>query len=143
MNFKEIAIEFRKAIDVAIKSGDHNFFFDAFPEGMCGFTSDLLAVCLIENGYFPVFYANGSYRGQSHTWLEVEGNVIDITADQFKNKRGRLRCNIPVYIGERNEWYCMFSEWFDTCPHYGKESWADERKMQNIYDTIMYFMGRS
>lgn len=54
-----------------------------FPMGWCGATSRALGAYLIERGYSSVDYVFG-YRGDiSHAWLEIDGWIIDITADQF------------------------------------------------------------
>lgn len=51
----------------------------------------MLAQYLIDNEYGEITYIDGTYYGdtpfdsQAHTWLEVNGLVIDITADQFKH----------------------------------------------------------
>ena len=43
-----------------------------------------------------------------HTWLLVENNIIDITADQFKIFDNELYNNTPVYVGPMNDFYRLF-----------------------------------
>ncbi|MBL0385622.1 hypothetical protein JJB07_03070 [Tumebacillus sp. ITR2] len=54
-----------------------------FPRGACGDTSDLLAMYLVDNGFSNVSYVCGMDGSQSHAWLEFDGWLVDITADQF------------------------------------------------------------
>lgn len=63
-----------------------------FPDGACGDASLLLAWHLREHGITePITYVS-SDRMPSHAWIEVEGWLVDITADQ------RAWGNPPVWI---------------------------------------------
>ena len=81
MDLYSIALLFRKAIETAIEAGDITYFnMLRFPEGCCGFVSDLLQRYLYENGIIT-FYVSGSYgygwdNSESHTWLETENKTV-------------------------------------------------------------------
>jgi hypothetical protein len=62
----------------------------AFPTGACMDASDLLGTYLSERGYGTFERVCGERRDphdatsrQTHAWLERDGLIIDITADQF------------------------------------------------------------
>lgn len=58
--------------------------FADFPDGSCGDASLVLAWYLRKHGITePITYVCSNKR-RSHAWLEVEGWLIDITADQQK-----------------------------------------------------------
>lgn len=70
------------------KDEPSSLMFSTFPAGTCGPVTELLARYLNETFSTDALYANGigTWRGQrpwSHAWVEVEGMVLDITADQF------------------------------------------------------------
>lgn len=79
-------------------------FFGGFPRGACGNASDFLAYWLKKQGVTGVEYVNG-YRGeQSHGWLEHDGYIIDITADQFDEISER------VYFSQNRNFHNSFTE---------------------------------
>ncbi len=79
-------------------------YFGHFPSGACGNTSDMLALYLNNNGIEGIEYVCGKRDGRSHGWLEVKGNIVDITSDQFDDGMG------DVYIGKTTDFYNSFSE---------------------------------
>lgn len=90
MEIKEIATKFRKMME-GLKSQSQPSMrsllpaLESFPHGNCGDTSELLQKYLHYKGYSDVEYVNGQHGGmQTHAWLEVDGLIIDITADQFE-----------------------------------------------------------
>lgn len=102
-NLFEIATAFRAAIEEAVRTGELREL-NTFPRGCCSYASDLLQRYLIEQYGFFTWYMSGRYgygwNGESHAWLETQdGIVIDITGDQYKNKK--LKFTEPVYIGPR------------------------------------------
>lgn len=59
-------------------------WFKHFPLGCCQDTSLILAKYLHAKG-FGISYVVSGWRGRkSHAWLELDGVIIDITADQFE-----------------------------------------------------------
>lgn len=85
---RNIAKRFRKALEcVPIKERPGGL--KEFPSGSCGDATLLLGTYLIELGVEPFDYVLGGRRDPSgeewtgHAWLEKDGVVVDITADQF------------------------------------------------------------
>jgi hypothetical protein len=76
----------------------------AFPRGACGDASLLLARYIEETvGDMPE-YVSGKDGNQSHGWLELNGIIIDITADQFDD------VNDPVVVTTNLSWHQRFKE---------------------------------
>ncbi len=113
----DLSSKFRMAMDLAYKNGDfkNNFELQRFPRGSCGIASCLLGEYLIEKGISTRYINRTYYYGdlcfdkQAHTWLEInEHLIVDITGDQFKNNPALMNYDIPVYIGDYNEFYNLF-----------------------------------
>ena len=141
MDLYSIALLFRKAIETAIEAGDITYSnMLRFPEGCCGFTSDLLQRYLYENGIIT-FYVSGSYgyawdNSESHTWLETENKtVIDITGDQYRNKK--LRFTEPVYVGTRNNGFHDQFNLDDPVPYQKWEPYGIGKKKEEMYYAIL------
>lgn len=93
---------FREAI---IKAGKGALItLDNFPTGSCGDASILLATYLEELGYGSFDYVCGSRNGHSHAWLEKDGLIVDITADQFPEIKKM------VFVGNEHRWHDEFCE---------------------------------
>ena len=116
---RRIAQSFRDAIDAAKANSEHYIFFDKFPTGQCGHTAELLAKHLSSKGYSKMTYETGVYywddfdcnpdhEPQQHTWLVVEGLIIDITGDQFKYYDEPVKNDIPVYVGPKTPFFELF-----------------------------------
>lgn len=148
MRLEELVSDFRKAIERAKDNCEPGEFFRKFPTGQCGNTSDMLAQYLIDNGFSPIIYANGTYYGeewddrQAHTWLIVDGLLIDITGDQFKYHDAPLKNNVPVYVGPMTEYY----ELFEITPggmheHFGLDArWFNYHELKGWYETILRYL---
>lgn len=146
---EEIACNFRRAIEAAKKNHERGIFFDKFPVGQCGNTSDILAQYLIDNKIGPVTYVNGTYyydddshNRNAHTWLFVRNNVIDITGDQFKDYGLPLFNDIPVYVGAMTDYYKLF----EIGPggkyeHHGLQTqWSNYSELLSWYETILEYL---
>lgn len=143
-----LVFAFRNAIEAAKANHETGYFFENFPTGQCGHTSDMLAQFLIDNGIGPVQYFNGTYYGedenerQSHTWLLVNSLIVDITADQFRYCSNSLKNDTPVYIGPMNAYYQIF----ELAPgtghvHIGLErQWTNYYELRKWYRTILSYM---
>lgn len=79
-----------------------DFTFQNFPRGTCGPTSEILGRYLIGAGcpQDQVRYVCGMKGGKSHAWLQVNGVIVDITADQFGEP--------PVIIARNSPWHATF-----------------------------------
>lgn len=136
MSLEKLVYNFREAIIAAKKNNESGELFRKFPVGQCGHTSDILAQYLIDNGISSVTYVNGTYydndNSHAHTWLLVNGWVIDITGDQFKFFKEPLKYDIPIYIGPMTEYYHLF----EINPggmheHFGLEcSWSNYHELK-------------
>ena len=110
---KEIAMRYRKAIEKAIQTKeiiDYNLV--NFPKGCCSFVSDYLQRYLYEQG-IESLYVSGEYgygcEWYSHAWLVAyEDIIVDITGDQYQDNKGELFYDIPVYVGEEDEFHKLF-----------------------------------
>ena len=145
---EELVVAFRKAIEAAIANGEQGELFRKFPVGQCGHTSDMLAQFLIDKGIGPITYINGTYYGsrgsitQAHTWLVVDGLIIDITGDQFKHHKAPLTNDVPIYIGPMTKYYHLFDTTHGSNhEHFGlEEQWSNYRELKAWYDTILKYM---
>ena len=148
MELFKLVSNFRNAIELAKFNNEKGEFFRQFPIGQCGNTSDMLAQYLIDNDFFTVYYVNrtyyypDSYDSQEHAWLEVDGKIIDITADQFKYENEPLKNNCPVYIGPMNDYYKIFeSHPMDKYIHLGLEMCKyNYSELKEYYKTTLKYL---
>ena len=92
-SIEEYATEFRNAFDRVVSSGLFGKLriFQGFPNGCCGYSSDLLAEYLIKNGIerdrIQRVSSESLKQRYTHVWLMIdEALFVDITADQFNGK---------------------------------------------------------
>lgn len=148
MTLETLVFNFRKAIEAARANNEQGEFFRKFPTGQCGNASDMLAQYLINKDICPVIYVNGTYYGDdledgwSHTWLVVEGLVIDITGDQFKYHMEPLTYDVPLYIGPMTEYYRLFEVGpRGSQEHFGLEKqWFNYNELNDWYKTILMYL---
>lgn len=74
-----------------------------FPHGACHDASLLLAKYLQVNGCGDAYYVLGERGGVRHAWLELQGFVLDITADQFADQPAGV-----IVTGE-SAWHAAFN----------------------------------
>lgn len=90
-NVQEIAALVRRIVaeaTVELVKGVGNFPQASFPRGWCQDTSRALGHLLDdrgEHGFQLVFGARPEDDRKTHVWLERNGLIVDITADQFEN----------------------------------------------------------
>lgn len=77
-----LAAAFRAAI-LRADTGRLPLTLHNFPSGACGDASLLLAQFLNDSGLGAALYVWGLRGRYSHAWLELDGLIVDITADQF------------------------------------------------------------
>lgn len=72
-----------------------------FPLGACGDTTEMLGQYLDDRGFGVWMYIQGhrDTDGWTHAWLERDGVVIDITADQFED------VTEPVIVSATSTWH--------------------------------------
>lgn len=98
--FKHAQI-FRDALENC-KSKLTHISFENFPRGSCGDTSVLLGTYLSEKGLGDFNYISGGKKigkWSSHAWLEQNGLIIDITADQFEDQ------DLKVIVVRNSNWH--------------------------------------
>ena len=145
---EELVVDFRKAIEAAKANGEPGELFSKFPVGQCGHASDLLAQYLIDNGIGPITYVNGTYYGktgsdsQAHTWLVVDGLIIDITGDQFKYHEAPLTNDVTIYIGPVTRYYQLFDTTHGSNhEHFGlDQQWTNFHELKTWYKTILNYI---
>lgn len=150
-NIKQLATQFRKAIELALEAGEFNddSIYRRFPTGCCGDTSDLLAQYLLANG-IKTAYVCGTYRSspdgnvQTHAWLMVDKHIIvDITGDQFSSNPAFLNYDRSVYVGEEDDFHKLFAmEYREIHEHpglSGLESFCKHR-LWNLYGKILKYV---
>ena|SRR5215204_3097983 len=76
----------------------------AFPSGACADASLLLSKYLQEKGEGKAEYVSGTDGNQTHAWLELDGILIDITADQFNSSID------PVIVSTNSTWHERFED---------------------------------
>lgn len=80
----KLATEFRNSIEqLEFEEYGESCWFSDFPRGCCGDTSDLFIKHLKQYGVKSQ-YVWGMRGKQSHAWIEIDGLIIDLTADQFE-----------------------------------------------------------
>lgn len=115
-----ISLLVRQSLEMSEKSDHHPYssFSNAdFPSGCCGDTSEVLQVILYNKLGIATEYVTGIHysaegtssisNGASHAWLEFDGIIIDITADQF-NDRGFQ--NEAIIVTESSSFHDLFNE---------------------------------
>ena len=137
INLYACANSFRDAIECA---RDNNEFsirdrMSQFPRGCCDDASDLFAHFLWKEYHLCSIRVDGTYYADDpenniwHTWLEVDGIVVDLTVDQFAiDKRIYVESADSFYMSfeTRKEKYVGFLSLGDGC-------WT---RMKNLYDAI-------
>jgi hypothetical protein len=130
----DLATQFRAALEGELaemrKQGIH-YIIDEFPRGACGEASQLLATYLRDNGCPGFQYFWGIRRGKSHAWIERDGLIVDITADQFKDQP----CS--VIVTKDRKWHSKFRDaregtaYFDECDGYATPA------LRQLYDRVI------
>jgi hypothetical protein len=78
----QICIRVRDAIE---KLKRKSFPLKEFPQGCCRDTTLILSMVLLEYGFENTHYCSKDLDNEipSPAWLEYEGYILDLTADQF------------------------------------------------------------
>lgn len=102
---------FRKAIENACDDRELTFYpFYMFPKNCCDMTSELLAQFLYDMELDTVMIIGSCYeKNEHHVWLEAANNmIIDITADQFNNRRDIGIKSHRVILGGKTQIHAHF-----------------------------------
>lgn len=82
---------------------------EEFPSGACGDCSLIMGTYLLQNGFQNVEYVVGKDGEQSHAWLECDGVIVDITADQFGPEIQQ------IIVTKDKTWHSKFSNQQRDC----------------------------
>jgi hypothetical protein len=100
-----LATRFRLAIERCDPS-HLTISLQGFPKGGCGDATPLLGTFLQQQGLGTFMYVlgirEGGKNGHSHAWLEADGVIVDITADQFPE------IDQKVIVTTRSDWHATF-----------------------------------
>lgn len=103
-----LALRLRMAIE-SMPTNSLPITFSSFPRGACGDASLILGAYLVDEGFPDFVYITGERGSQdlgtwsSHAWLEADGLVADITADQFQDAPSK------VIVAAPSPWHRCFS----------------------------------
>ena len=149
---REVAIKFRCAADAAYEYGAFGFGapFNNFPHECCDDMCDLFGQFLFEKDV-KVFKVHGIYRYDewenkySHVWLQFgDGNVIDLTGDQYKDDPIMLNYDVACYVGKASYLHDLFPiEERHSYPYYGINDYSNinvRKRLWNLYDIIVSFI---
>lgn len=85
----------------------------------------------------------------SHVWLTLEnGDIVDITGDQYKKREGTLYYDWPVYVGKMDAFHSQFrlnGDPVEIIPNDWTPDFLGEdriqRKKRIAYETILKYIG--
>jgi hypothetical protein len=97
-----LAERFRRMVEAAPKEL-LPLTFEAFPHGACGDAALLLGEYLKEHGETGFSYVLAFRDGWSHAWLDRDGLIVDVTADQFEDAPA------GVIVSRRSDWHATFA----------------------------------
>jgi hypothetical protein len=130
---RDAATRFRRAFE----QGGLEFHGVAdFPLGACGTASDLLGQYLADSGLGEWTYRSGELpdSGNTHAWLERDGVLVDITADQFADVED------PVIVVQGSEWHerltRMAGSYVAGVDHYDETDEAIANAIRADYETL-------
>ena len=94
------------------------------------------------------WYTSGMIGSESHVWLTLEnGDIVDITGDQYKNQSGSLNYDLPVYVGRMDAFHSKFrlnGDPVEITPNDWTPDFLGEDRMQRkkriAYETILKYI---
>ncbi|MCB5205767.1 hypothetical protein [Methylovorus mays] len=108
-----------------------------FPKGACGDATLLLGAYFADNGITEFQYVCGE-RGvkedrtwSTHAWLESEGLVVDITADQFEE------IDEKVIVAYGSPWHSQLDGKPSGCGDFRKWSGPGTHHLYSAYGQIL------
>ena len=99
-----LALEFREGIERCDRRHFHESML-TFPKGACYYATCLLGTYLKDSGIGRSIHASGYWADEewfgerTHSWLELQGAVVDITADQYSG------IPEPVIVRSHSPWH--------------------------------------
>ncbi len=129
------ATSFRTALE---QGGLRLISLAQFPHGSCGDTCELLGQFLFDSGLGQWIYCSGQRDEpfQTHAWLERDGLILDITADQFGD------IHEPVLLTRDHGWHAKYSriagrrianlDWFLEQDHAADAQWTYDELRRRV-----------
>jgi hypothetical protein len=105
-NLKVLCANFREAI-LKTYGKDLSCNLRDFPKGCCQIVSAMLMKYLMDNGYMNIKYVYGEKGVLTHTWLQINDIIIDITADQFNSEDNLIK---PIIVELNSEWHKQYDK---------------------------------
>jgi hypothetical protein len=118
-----------------------------YPTGCCDRAAMLLMRHLHDEGFANarcVFARLRRDRTRQHVWVEVDGTLIDITADQFKRSRPRPA---PVIVTKDSQWHrrrYVFHSYMEYTPDWTERTDYSEkarRLIEPMYGVLAAIIG--
>lgn len=135
-NLVDVAIQFRSIFE-AEHCNIELPFFEGFPDNCCEGASSFLAFYLMDK--FPkkdiyVIHGKSSDGYENHYWVEIDGLIYDLTADQFDE------VTEPIYGAKSHPMSFLFSvtsRQFASC-FFGEyaEKFVGFKKQSLIYSQV-------
>ncbi len=126
---RAIAMSCRNAIETCQPRLTY-IVFKEFPHGACGDTCDLLGRYLGDHGLPEWEYVSARRGTRTHAWLEKDGVIVDITADQFDD------IDTPVMVTRDNTWQRQFSIEYRRQVGGTTATPEIEKELENTYQAI-------
>lgn len=108
-----------------------------FPLGSCGDTVLLLGTFLSQAGFGEFSYVSAGREDiekkawETHAWIEQDSLIIDITADQFPEKK-----NDAVIVTKESSWHDSFSNRRVRIANLDAFEGPSMRKLREYYKSI-------
>ena len=132
----EVAACFRDAIERCDVS-QLPVTFENFPFGSCGDAVLLLGTYLRKNGHGDFYYMSAESGDASkntyctHAWLEKDGLIIDITADQFRDTGDK------VIVSTDRTWHDLWNWKVEHVADIGRYDYYPTSTLEDAYQTII------
>ncbi len=132
----EHALRFRAAIDRTDKS-KLPITFKNFPNGSCGDAALLIGAYFVNVGLGQFQYILGerergdSRSWSSHAWIENDGLIVDITADQFPDAPR------AVMVERNSQWHDQFNGTRQNIAHFNIYDSNTASNLGNAYGEIV------
>lgn len=156
MNHNQLLQEanrFREAIVATRDAGEFktlkSFQRDNFPYDCCDDTADLFIHYLYHTFGIDSIKITGNYYSKRlkctcfHTWQKTEGEIIDLTGDQFDQDSDIPIKSMPVYVGRGGEFHeqfeCLCEERSCGIECLGTGS---HNRMYDLYEKVMRQLNR-
>jgi hypothetical protein len=119
-----LAASFRRAIERCNRL-HLPYSFKKFPLGSCGDSTPLSGTFLKQHGLGSFMHIQGIRHGHTHAWLEADGLIVDISADQFPEIADQ------VIVASQSQWHATFQR-VESRPHEADYRIYDENAVAGL-----------